>query len=453
MMDEPTWSRELRQKGSSHKAAVARLIGDAILVLDVLPDGGTLQSALLSRDECAAGERVALGTCGRLIWHGTRWLFVPDPDGVFEEPLIREDAAARARQTAESAYLTVRCLQCGQRNRTVMAQHTSAICGRCGASLHTPEHVSDRTARPLLRQRTLLYAVGIVAIVASFGAGYLVSPLSRHERHLTKAEKAQAGSRGKVTLAARKKPAATPRPKASLALRARTVKPYVPQPVCAGPIWDPGVTCRGKIRRRKESGLLLCDAHDQAEKRLKRRKQREARRNVSIPGPLTAVKVTPSPPVGTWEPPASVPPPMSYEPPAIEPENGTTITDRGSGTGHGTLTVTIQEGLSATVKLWDVDANKLMYEIFVRHGSSATIAAVDPGTYELWYCFGSRWSNVSNRFERDRAAGKAKTDLEFTETTEEDGVRYRRHYVTLYPVLGGNLRTAHKSPNEFDRLR
>ena len=133
--------------------------------------------------------------------------------------------------------------------------------------------------------------------------------------------------------------------------------------------------------------------------------------------------------------------------------NGTLVVNRGSGRGLGSLSVVNGTPRSATVKLVDPKRQpSVVYEVFVRKGRRARIRNIDPGSYELVYCFGRTWDPEEKRFAEDRSAERDSTPREFIE--QVDGKRARVEMsLTLHPVAGGNVRSVSLSPEEFDGLR
>jgi hypothetical protein len=140
-------------------------------------------------------------------------------------------------------------------------------------------------------------------------------------------------------------------------------------------------------------------------------------------------------------------------PAANDLRNGALVVNRGSGRGLGALSVVNGTPRSATVKLVDPKRQpSVVYEVFVRKGRRARIRHIDPGTYELVYCFGRNWDPQEKRFAEDRSAERDSTPREFIE--QVDGKRARVEMsLTLHPVAGGNVRSVSLSPEEFDGLR
>lgn len=140
--------------------------------------------------------------------------------------------------------------------------------------------------------------------------------------------------------------------------------------------------------------------------------------------------------------------------PATEPANGSLLVDRGSKSGLGSLTVQNRMERSATVKLLNTARQPpLVYEIFVQKGKEGTIAAIDPGAYELWYSFGSDWDAKEKKFTRDRKAKKANKVWTFTDTRGADSIKYVQATVILYTVNREKQVTTDKKVEEFDRLQ
>ena len=137
----------------------------------------------------------------------------------------------------------------------------------------------------------------------------------------------------------------------------------------------------------------------------------------------------------------------------VQLRSGTMVVNRGSGKGLGSLAIVNGTSRSATVRLVDPKRDPaVVYEVFVRKRARARIRGIDPGVYELVYCFGRNWDARHKRFTRDRSAEKDATPREFIERVGGKRARVEMS-LTLQPVPGGNVRSVGISPEEFDRLR
>ena len=101
-------------------------------------------------------------------------------------------------------------------------------------------------------------------------------------------------------------------------------------------------------------------------------------------------------------------------------------------------------GQNYLVKFTDAKTNVKVLTVFIRGGVPTEID-VPLGNYIMKYAVGEKWFGYTQLFSPKTIYVKADETLRFW----RDGNVLKGHTVTLYPVLGGNLRTEAINAEDF----
>ena len=140
----------------------------------------------------------------------------------------------------------------------------------------------------------------------------------------------------------------------------------------------------------------------------------------------------------------SSPAPSFSEPVLPMPQNGTI---RRHTNAHGVAGLKIQtsEGSNYLLKLENISTGKNIMDIFILGGHTITVE-VPLGRYRIKYAAGGpTWYGYEYNFGPGTAYSKADEVFNFYQTEYE----ISGYELTLYPVLGGNLRTSRIDPSQF----
>jgi hypothetical protein len=110
-------------------------------------------------------------------------------------------------------------------------------------------------------------------------------------------------------------------------------------------------------------------------------------------------------------------------------------------TGHGVLTIDNGTGTDAVVALYDSTLQRTVRRFYVRAGDKAEIGGISPGTYSIRFAFGNGYSRSALRFCNIVGASEFDRPVDFTETRDDQGIRYSEKRLTLHKVAHGNART------------
>ena len=142
--------------------------------------------------------------------------------------------------------------------------------------------------------------------------------------------------------------------------------------------------------------------------------------------------------------------------PANRLENGAEIRRRIGTNGLGELTVQNGNTEDAVVVLVNAANNRTIRGFYVRSEMGFTEERIPPGTYAVYFFTGSDWNPSTRSFTRDSSYLQFGKGLEFTETTERQGVKiehfYDKHEITLQPVVGGNVSSSSIDRATVERL-
>ncbi len=125
------------------------------------------------------------------------------------------------------------------------------------------------------------------------------------------------------------------------------------------------------------------------------------------------------------------------------PKNGKVRISTGR-MGDAPFKITTKPGGHHLVKLVNLDGTSETITIFIQDGE--TIKAVIPtGTYQMRIAAGNKWYGYEKYFGKEGSYSQAKENLTFEYQT--DGVR--GYEITLYGVIGGNLKTQETRLEDF----
>lgn len=116
-----------------------------------------------------------------------------------------------------------------------------------------------------------------------------------------------------------------------------------------------------------------------------------------------------------------------------------------SNTITAPLEINTKSGTNYYVKLKDFISQKTIMTIFVRGGERVEVK-VPIGTYDFTYASGEdKWYGKDNLFGSNTQYGTLDTTLDFS----YDGYNTTGHTLTLYSVIGGNLKTTAINKSQF----
>jgi hypothetical protein len=116
--------------------------------------------------------------------------------------------------------------------------------------------------------------------------------------------------------------------------------------------------------------------------------------------------------------------------------NGKEIT-RGIHQGLGRIKIDNGSGLDAVAALRQPSGRDIR-RIYITAGSTARIAAIPSGEYELIFSVGRYWVQEIGDFCENRSHSRFDETFAFTETYERGATQYSEWEVTLHRVTGGN---------------
>lgn len=149
-------------------------------------------------------------------------------------------------------------------------------------------------------------------------------------------------------------------------------------------------------------------------------------------------------------------PGVNPAPVAVEnrPENGAETMNPRGATGRCQLTVDNGTGQDALVKLREYGGvGRTVRCVYVRSGEQTTLEGIGKGDYRLLFVFGDGYIAAGNRFASSAGCYMADNVLSFTETYEDNGVRYTVETVTLHDVVNGNMTKSDIPQADFDNDR
>lgn len=155
-------------------------------------------------------------------------------------------------------------------------------------------------------------------------------------------------------------------------------------------------------------------------------------------------------PVVAASPAASLPQPTPT--PKIERPNSGFVMSKGSlRRGLGNLSISNGTYNDAIAKLIDTSTGKSYREVFVRSKSTITISGIASGYYELRFSTGQDYAPSVKKFLRNAEYNKFDDVLNFQETREAGGIRFKSFEVTLNKVAYGTASTSSIDESLFDR--
>ncbi|MEV7422728.1 hypothetical protein [Streptomyces sp. NPDC091212] len=144
--------------------------------------------------------------------------------------------------------------------------------------------------------------------------------------------------------------------------------------------------------------------------------------------------------------PARVAAPRTEKPKKRRLDNGTLVKDGGRG-GLGRLTIDNGTASDAVVSL--TRQKRTAFTVYIRKGRSATVRAVDDGSYTVYFSSGTDWNSARKSFTRDCAFQKFDDKAAFRTVAVTGGTQYTVLKYSLAKSVGGNATTSDVDEDEF----
>ena len=127
---------------------------------------------------------------------------------------------------------------------------------------------------------------------------------------------------------------------------------------------------------------------------------------------------------------------------AARPANGKILFTK-DRSGLGVLKIKNGNTKDAIVTL--VRGKAKVVSLYIRAKNSASISAIDDGTYRVYYTAGYRYSGGKHRFTKSAIYRIFDTRLRYVTTS----TTFTRYTLTLYVVKGGNAKVSPVDPRKF----
>ncbi|MFJ1646551.1 hypothetical protein [Streptomyces sp. NPDC088258] len=144
--------------------------------------------------------------------------------------------------------------------------------------------------------------------------------------------------------------------------------------------------------------------------------------------------------------PARVVLPRTEKPQKRRLGNGTLVKDAGRS-GLGRLTIDNGTESDAVVSL--TGQRRTAFTLYIRKGRSATVRAVEDGSYTVYFASGTDWNSAKKSFTRDCSFQKFDDKAAFRTVAVTGGTQYTVLTYSLAKSVGGNATTSEVPEDEF----